>query len=123
MKFYLGTNEPRWLERTATPLFISRRRMGRVESRLPHAACPWALDSGGFSELMLFGGWRTSPKIYAREVARYRDEIGKLEWACVQDWICDPRVRKKTKSDTPAKGGGLVDVTASKAVGLNQVDL
>jgi hypothetical protein len=27
------------------------------------------------------------------------------------------------KSDTPAKGGGLVDVTASKAVGLNQVDL
>jgi hypothetical protein len=27
------------------------------------------------------------------------------------------------KSDTPAKGGGLVNVTASKAVGLNQVDL
>jgi hypothetical protein len=30
---------------------------------------------------------------------------------------------EELESDTPAKGGGLVDVTASKAVGLNQVDL
>jgi len=32
---------------------------------------------------------------------------------------------KKTliKSDTPAKGGGLVNVTTSKVVGLNYLDL
>ncbi len=96
MKFYLGTNEPRWLERTSEPLFISRRRMGRLGNRLPRAACSWALDSGGFSELMLFGGWRTSSRAYAWEVRRYGQEIGGLDWASAQDWICDPRVRKKT---------------------------
>jgi hypothetical protein len=24
----------------------------------------WALDSGGFSELSLYGGWRTTPEEY-----------------------------------------------------------
>jgi hypothetical protein len=31
--------------------------------------------------------------------------------------------KAKEKSDTPAKGGGLVNVTASKAVGLIYVEL
>lgn len=98
MTFYLGTHEPSWLKRTAHPLFISRRRLARIKH--PRALAPtlgrWALDSGGFSELTLFGRWETSPKQYAAEVRRWRDEVGNLDWAAIQDWMCEPIVREKT---------------------------
>lgn len=97
MRFYLGTNEPLWLQRTRKPLFLSRRRMKRVEKNLPRATCPWALDSGGFSELLLFGHWQTNYKTYAAEVRLYIEEIGRLEWASAQDWMCDPLIIRKTK--------------------------
>jgi hypothetical protein len=68
----------------------SQRRRGAVRlpppagpaHRLPRAAAGWALDSGAaFSELSLFGEWRTTPRQYVAAVRRYDDEIGKLEWA------------------------------------------
>jgi hypothetical protein len=31
---------------------------------LPKARTGWALDSGGFSELSLYGGWWTTPEEY-----------------------------------------------------------
>lgn len=50
-QFWLGTHKTGWLERTDVPLFISRRRL--VERvTLPRARGPWALDSGGFTELV-----------------------------------------------------------------------
>jgi integrase len=55
--------------------------------RLPRARCRWALDSGGFTELSLFGRWQTTPAAYAAAVARYTDQIGKLAWASPQDWM------------------------------------
>jgi hypothetical protein len=56
----------------------------------------WALDSGGFSELSLFGEWRTSPQEYVDAVRRYDDEIGLLGWAAPQDWMCEPFMIAKT---------------------------
>jgi hypothetical protein len=53
---------------------------------------PWALDSGGFTELQKFGRWTVSPARYAALVRRYRDEIGGLQWAAPQDWMCEPIV-------------------------------
>jgi hypothetical protein len=64
--------------------------------RLPVAASCWALDSGGFSELSLYGTWRTSPAAYARAIVRYRDEIGALAWVAPQDWMCEPPILAKT---------------------------
>jgi hypothetical protein len=93
--FYLGTHEISWLGRTAFPLFVSRRRLARRKS-LPVAACPYAIDSGGFTELNLFGAWQTSPRRYADECRRYRDEIGPFDFAAIQDWMCEPPVRAKT---------------------------
>src|SRR5688572_22878073 len=95
MIFYLGTHQPHWLARTAAPLFVSARRL-RDRKSLPRALGPWALDSGGFSELKLFGTWTVTARQYAAEVRRWRDEIGNLEWAAPQDWMCEPFMLAKT---------------------------
>lgn len=93
--FYLGTHMANWLGKVDVPLFISRRRLaGR--KRLPRALGPWALDSGGFTELGLYGGWRTEPARYADEVLEYAERIGSLEFAAVQDWMCEPFMLAKT---------------------------
>lgn len=97
MKFYLGTHRPTWLSDArcvGVPLFVSRRTL--QARRLPRATTQWALDSGGFTELNLFGRWETSPAEYVADVRRYRDEIGRLEWAAPQDWMCEPVVLART---------------------------
>jgi hypothetical protein len=98
MRFYLGTHEPSWLIRTAHPLFISRHRLARLQSVVKYRPTfgPWALDSGGFTELNLFGRWETTPGQYAEEVLRWQSEIGSLDWAAIQDWMCEPWVLGKT---------------------------
>lgn len=95
MRFYLGTHMPNWLERSERHLFVSHRRLNHRRS-LPRARCGWALDSGGFTELSMYGGWRTTATEYVRSVERYRDEIGRLEWAAPQDWMCEPFMLAKT---------------------------
>jgi hypothetical protein len=95
MKFLLGTHETSWLAKVEVPLFISHRRLSR-RARLPVATCDWALDSGGFSELSLYGDWRTSVSEYVEAVRRYSQEIGRLLWAAPMDWMCEPFVLAKT---------------------------
>jgi hypothetical protein len=95
MTFYLGTHEPHWLRDTDVPLFISRRRLDRLK-KLPVALCNWSLDSGGFTELHQYGGWQLSAKDYASKVKRYVDEIGNLDWAAPQDWMCETTAIKST---------------------------
>jgi hypothetical protein len=95
MNFWLGTHRPNWLELTDVPLFVSHRTLGPRRS-LPRARGPWALDSGGFSELTMYGEWRTTPRDYVAAVRRYRDEIGNLSWAAIQDWMCEPWLIAKT---------------------------
>ncbi len=95
IRFYLGTAEPGWLATAGVPLFVSHRRLNRRQG-MPVAAAPWALDSGGFSELRLFGGWRTSPEQYVAAVRRYDLEIGQLEWAAPQDWMCEEDMLART---------------------------
>ncbi len=93
--FYLGTHDPSWLGLTSVPLFLSHQRLRRRRA-LPRARGPWALDSGGFSELSIRGTWTISPADYVAAVRRYRDEIGGLRWAAIQDWMCEPEVLKMT---------------------------
>ena len=93
--FYLGTHRPNWLARTALPLFVSRRTLAPYRT-LPVALGPWALDSGGFSELRLFGRWQTTPEQYAEEAMRFRREVGRLDFAAIQDWMCEPFMIERT---------------------------
>ncbi|QTF82038.1 queuine tRNA-ribosyltransferase [Mycobacterium phage Fefferhead] len=112
--FYLGTHEPSWLRTAGVPLFVSHRRLMRLRTGLPVAAEKWALDSGGFSELSMFGGWQTTAAEYVAAVKRYDEQIGRLEWAAPQDWMCEP--------DMIAKTGLSVDEHQRRTV-ANYVDL
>ncbi len=95
MEFWLGTHRPNWLERTGVPLMVSHRTLAPRKT-LPRALGPWVLDSGGFTELSMFGEWRTTPGDYLAAVERYHDEIGNMVWAAPQDWMCEPWIIAKT---------------------------
>lgn len=95
MDFYLGTHEVGWLEKLDVPLFISAVRL-RNRKRLPRATCRWALDSGGFSVISQHGYYPTGPREYACEVKRWQEEVGGLEWAAIQDWMCEDAMIQKT---------------------------
>lgn len=96
-KFFLGTHRSNWLADPMfvnIPLFVSRRTLPKRKFHI--AVTDWALDSGGFTELNLFGGWKTTAKQYVEDVRRFVDNIGRLIWAAPQDWMCEPHVIQKT---------------------------
>lgn len=93
--FYLGAHQPHWLWQTAFPLFVSHRALTRRRSLRP-GSCRWALDSGGFTELSLHGRWITPPEDYAAAVTRYAGQIGGLDFAAPQDWMCEPVMLART---------------------------
>lgn len=97
-RFYLGTHMLAWMrdERfTDVPLFVSRRRFEKRRT-LPRSVTDWALDSGGFTELSMHGAWTLSPVDYVAFVRRAQDEIGRMQWAAPQDWMCEPVITAKT---------------------------
>lgn len=83
------------MRRTDVPLFVSRRMLS-VYKTPPRARGMWALDSGGFSELSLFGEWSVSREQYVREVRFWRRECGNLAWAAPMDYMCEPSMLAKT---------------------------
>lgn len=101
MKFYLGTHIKSWLWREDTvdlaPLFVSWVRMRRRRTPFTvRARVPWALDSGGFSEIGMHGRWTSTPEQYVEAVEQYSSEVGRMEWAAQQDWMCEPPMIAKT---------------------------
>ena len=94
MKFYLGTHMPGWLNKVDVPLFVSRRRLVSYKT-MPRAISTWCLDSGGFSELSMYGEWRTSQKQYMDELDRFMT-IGNMQWCAPQDHMCEPWIIAKT---------------------------
>lgn len=95
MIFYLGTHHPTqtWFD-LEVPLFVSRRTLTERKT-LPTSKAPWALDSGGFTELSMYGEWRTTPKEYRADVDRFA-QMGHLKWVAPQDWMCEPFMLAKT---------------------------
>lgn len=100
MKFYLGTHKRHWLWSEhffGVPLFVSRRRLAdRPPKTYPKATTSWALDSGGFTELNMYGSWTLGTKLYVDEVRRYSDQLGPPDWCAPQDWMCEPVVTART---------------------------
>lgn len=95
MFFYLGASRPHWLGETRVPLFVSHQTLGpRVN--LPRALGPWALDSGAFTQIKDYGQFLTTPRQYAANVRRIRAQVGKMQWAAPQDWMCEPPMLEKT---------------------------
>jgi hypothetical protein len=94
--FYLGTHQPHWLWTAGFPLFVSHRQLARRRRPFRPAACGWALDSGGFTELSLHGRWVTSAAEYAEAADRYSRQLGRLDFAAPQDWMCEPAILART---------------------------
>lgn len=95
MIFYLGIHRPLWMELTDIPLFVSHNVL-RNKRNLPRAKGRWSLDSGAFTEISTHGKWTIKPIRYLVRARRFRDEIGKMDWAAIQDWMCEPWILKKT---------------------------
>lgn len=88
VRFYLGVPEPAWLERTQVPLFVSRVRLER-RVRLPRPVGPWALDSGGFTELLRHRRWITSEDAYVAFVERVLEHMRPPDFVAPMDWMCE----------------------------------
>lgn len=87
--FWLGTHEVSWLGRAGVPLLVSATRLRRRQS-LPRARGPWALDSGGFTEVTAHAGWRLSAAEHVDRVREWSERIGTPDWAAPLDWMCEP---------------------------------
>jgi hypothetical protein len=123
--FYLGTHKPHWLwsPEVNFPLFVSHRTL-RIYKTLYPARNRWALDSGGFTELSKFGAWRTTPLEYVTAVARYQREIGNLDWAAPQDWMCEPAmIHGGMVGKVRAPGTGLSVLAHQRLTVANFVEL
>lgn len=94
MEFYLGTHVLNHLEKTDVPMFVSRRVLEKRKSPLK-SKTKWCLDSGGFSELRLNGGWNIPADDYLSRVIKASDTPG-LQWAAQQDWMCEPVMIDRT---------------------------
>lgn len=93
--FFLGAKTPRWLNQTDVPLFLAYPAMSRLSERVSSSTV-WALDSGGFTELSLYGRWTVSPGQYAAHARWFYDNIPGMQWAACQDWVCQPFITEKT---------------------------
>jgi hypothetical protein len=95
MLFFLGTHKPDWLERADVPLFVSHRELSKRKTSY-NAKVPWALDSGGFTELSQRGRWGMTAKQYGASVADIMRRIPNLQFAAPMDWMCEPVVLQRT---------------------------
>jgi hypothetical protein len=96
VRFYLGAHQPHWLRLLDLPLMVSRAALSRYKT-MPRARTGWMLDSSAFSRLSMDGSWDSvPPTAYVADVRRYQQEIGNLEYAAIQDWMCEPFILAKT---------------------------
>jgi hypothetical protein len=58
--------------------------------------CRWGLDSGGFTALLLDGGYTMTAAQYAEAVAGYAVRLGGLDFAAPMDWMCEPFMVERT---------------------------
>ncbi|WP_234319625.1 hypothetical protein [Streptomyces sp. KE1] len=93
MRFYLTTHKRHWVRLTGVPLFLKSEHFA-VARTLPQALGPYAVDSGGFSELQKHGRWTRTPRQYVDDLRRIWEHVGPYDWAAQQDWMCETAIRE-----------------------------
>lgn len=96
MKFYLGTHVINHMEKTSVPLFMSIRQLRKRKKKPFKQLGEIAIDSGGFTELKMFGGWKTTPMEYVEDLKRLQNLGLEISWASPQDWMVEEIMLKKT---------------------------
>jgi len=95
-EFKLGTHVLNHIEKTDVPLFISFRQLRKRKKKKFNQRGSICVDSGGFSELSLFGKWTIKPKEYIHELKRLEDLNLNFQWVAQQDMMCEDIMLKKT---------------------------
>ncbi len=88
MRFYLTTHKRHWVRLTDVPLFLKSEHFVNA-AKLDPARGPYAVDSGGFSELQRHGRWTRTPRQYIEDLRRIWECVGPYDWAAPQDWMCE----------------------------------
>ncbi|MFJ7967052.1 hypothetical protein [Streptomyces sp. NPDC096324] len=88
MRFYLTTHKRHWLRLTDVPMFLKSEHFDRAR-KWDIAQGPYAVDSGGFTELKDRGTWTRSPRQYVDDLRRIWEHVGPYDWAAPQDWMCE----------------------------------
>lgn len=92
MRFYVGLHHPNdsWHFDNA---FVS---FNALRERVSNFLCNrWIMDSGAFSEISEYGGFRSAPEDYAKAVDQWKT-CGGFECAVSQDFMCEPHILKIT---------------------------
>lgn len=92
MDFYVGLHQPSDAARVGRCMISINRLRDR---RSDFAVGPWMLDSGAFTEITRYGGYRTSVADYAAQITRWA-RCGTLMAATAQDYMCEPFVLRIT---------------------------
>ncbi|MEV5264135.1 DUF7221 family queuine tRNA-ribosyltransferase-like protein [Streptomyces werraensis] len=73
---------------TRVPLFLKSEHFAAAV-KLDAAQGPYAVDSGGFTELQRHGRWTRTPRQYVDDLRRIWECVGPYDWAAPQDWMCE----------------------------------
>lgn len=95
MIFYLGIHHVPWLETMTVPAFVSYSRL-RGRKTFPRSAVDWGHDSRGFKEIETHGRYTFTAAQYAKDVRRASQEIGRMVWASIMDYMCEAHILKRT---------------------------
>lgn len=92
--FFVGLHQPNDARHFDKACISIRRLWNRKK---PIDCGSVLIDSGAFTEINLFGGFRTSVDDYARELLRLHEaRIVSIQAAVAQDYMCEPFMLKKT---------------------------
>jgi len=95
-EFKLGTHVLSHIDKTDVPLFISFRQLRKRKRKKFDQKGTICVDSGGFSELSLYGRWTIDEKTYIDELKRLESLNLEFEWVAQQDLMCEPIMLEKT---------------------------
>lgn len=97
MKFYVGLDDV-YNARHFDRAFISVNRLKTRKSDF--VVNDWIMDSGAFTEITNHGHYRDPVTVYASHIRRWAN-VGNLQCAVAQDFMCEPFVLAKTGLDVP----------------------
>ena len=95
-ELYLGTHVLSHIDKTELPLFVSFRQLRKRKKKKFTRQEPIFIDSGGFSELSLYGEWTISPQEYIEGLNRIQELGLTIGWAAPQDYMCEDIMLEKT---------------------------
>lgn len=92
MRFFTGLHQPSDAKHFDAA-FVSVNRLR--DRKGPWLVGDWIMDSGAFTEVSTYGGYRHSVAEYAAEIRRWAKN-GNLLAAVAQDFMCEPFIVRKT---------------------------